>query len=103
MGWASSLIDVYPSTEGAISRELRNAIRGDILSLNIGFMCIAAYAYFMLSRCRAPVQSRAMLCSAGLVSCGISIAIAFSMGACFRDLNQVPRAVSRGVTWCCVW
>ena len=33
--WESTLIDIYPQTSGATSRELGNNIRGDLVSIQI--------------------------------------------------------------------
>ncbi|KAL1528326.1 hypothetical protein AB1Y20_009680 [Prymnesium parvum] len=87
--WSSTIIDVYPNTAGAIGREFSNAVRGDLTGLQIGLMSICAYSFFILIRCRTPMRSRASLTAAGIASCGIAIAIAYSMGSLVEPINQV--------------
>lgn len=36
VAWQSTVVDVYPNTQSAISREGSNSVRGDVVSLQIG-------------------------------------------------------------------
>jgi predicted RND superfamily exporter protein len=74
--WVSSLIDIFPQTAGATSRELGKNIRGDLLSLNMGFLIILVYAIFVFGRF-TPVKSRVLLALSGCASVGFSIAFAY--------------------------
>lgn len=87
--WSSDTIEIYPQTEGATSRELGKAIRGDLVALQVGFMIILVYAIFIFWK-YDPVHSRALLAVAGCVSVGLSIGFAygFSTGVGLK-LNPV--------------
>jgi len=87
--FSSSVISMYPSTAGAISRELSETISGDVMLLQVGFAAIAIYAFFVMGRPRKPVSSRAVLALAGVVSCGFAIAVSYSVGALFMKVNNV--------------
>lgn len=87
--WASQVINVYPNTDGAISREFANSVSGDLMAVQIGIMLICFYATFILFRPRTPKSSRGALSFAGVISCGMAIAVAYSLGALINPLNTV--------------
>lgn len=74
--WKSSLIDIFPQTAGATSRELGKNIRGDIAALNAGFFIILLYAVFIFGRF-TPVRSRVLLAISGCASVGFAIAFTY--------------------------
>jgi len=78
--WTSSIIDVFPQTAGATSRELGKNIRGDLLGLNLGFFIILIYAIFIFGRW-TPVRSRILLALSGCASVGFSISFAYGFSA----------------------
>ena len=87
--WTSELIDVYPSTEGAISRELRKNIQGDITLFMIGIYVLISYTIFVMVSPRNCLQSRGTLLIAGLISTGLAIAISFGLATLFVKNNVV--------------
>lgn len=74
--WSSPTVNIYPQTEGAISRELGSNIRGDIILINIGFMLIGGYALLVFFKFH-PTRSRALLAISGIVSCVFSVGVAY--------------------------
>jgi len=74
--WSSSIVDIFPQTSGATSRELGNNIRGDLTSVQISFFIILIYAIFIFTKCH-PVKSRSLLALSGCASVGLSIAVAY--------------------------
>ena len=74
--WESDLVEIYPQTAGATSRELGKMIRGDLAALNISFFIILAYAVFIFWKC-SPHHSRVLLAISGCASVGLSIAFAY--------------------------
>jgi len=74
--WESPLVDAYPNTAGAIERELSGNISGDVIKINIGFILIGAYALAVFFKFD-PRRSRSALAIAGLVSCALSVGVAY--------------------------
>lgn len=87
--WSSSLVDVYPSTTGAISRELRKNIQGDITLFMVGIYVLISYTVFVMVSPRNCLTSRGTLLIAGLVSTGLAIAISFGLATLFVKNNVV--------------
>jgi predicted RND superfamily exporter protein len=91
--WESTLIDIFPQTSGATSRELGKNIRGDLLAVQISFFIIMIYAIFIFSRCH-PVKSRVLLAISGCASVGLSIAVAYGFTALLGfKLNPVVQVL----------
>lgn len=80
LSFSSATVTAYPYTHGATSRELSKNISADLVSLQAGFMIILVYAVFIFARW-TPVRSRSLLALAGIVSVGLSIAVAYGFTA----------------------
>uniref|UniRef100_A0A7S2IXU5 SSD domain-containing protein n=1 Tax=Haptolina brevifila TaxID=156173 RepID=A0A7S2IXU5_9EUKA len=86
--WSSSIVEMYPQTAGATSRELSKNIRGDLLSVNISYFIILIYAMLIFGRMQ-PTHSKALLALSGVVGVGMSVAVAYGFTTLFVSLNPV--------------
>eukprot|EP00753_Platysulcus_tardus_P005631 PLAT13548.1.p1 GENE.PLAT13548.1~~PLAT13548.1.p1 ORF type:complete len:988 (+),score=491.43 PLAT13548.1:88-2964(+) len=78
--WESDIIEVAPQSDEAINQELSAAIRGDLISLNIGLFAIILYATFVLGKAH-PLRGHSLLALGGVLS--VVIAIGASYGLAF--------------------
>ena len=86
--WSSSIVDAWPNTAGATSRELSRAIRNDITAINIAYMLIFVYATLVFSR-NSPTTSHALLAASGIVSVGLAVMVGYGLTTLFVPLNPV--------------